>query len=121
MDNYNFNIRSLTANDIFPMADIIAKCGISELKKCFTSIDNSSNLRAAGISFGLEIISIICSNISKCKKELVLFLSDLSGIEKEQLEKMPPAQLVLLIKAIVKKEEFRDFFSVLFESLSSEK
>ena len=115
--NYDFKIRSLTANDIFPMADIISKCGISELKKCFTSVDNDNDLRVVGISVGLEIISIICSNISKCKNELIHFLSDLSGMEKETLEKLPPAQFVLLIKSIVKKEEFRDFFSVLFESL----
>lgn len=119
--NCSFNIRTLTAGDIFPMADIIAKCGLSDLKKIFTSIDYNADYHKVGISITIEMASIICANISKCKNDIIKFLENLSDFNYEQIENMPPAQFMLLIKSVINKEEFRDFFSVLSKLFLLEK
>lgn len=119
--NNDFVIRTLTAKDIFPMAKIISKCGISDLKRCFTSVNINGDFRTVGINVVLEIVSVICSNIGKCEKDIMHFLSDLSGIDEEDIEKMLPAQFAEMIKIIIKKEEFQDFFTVLSESFSQVK
>lgn len=117
----DFNIRTLTAKDIFPMAKIISLCGLADLKKCFINIDNNADYRMAGICISIEIASIVCANIGKCEKELMQFISSLTDIEQEELGSMPPAKFAEIINSIIKKEEFRDFFTELSKLFWQEK
>lgn len=113
----DIEIRPLTVKDIFPLAKIISLCGISKLKNCFLNFDDTKDYRAAGINITLGIITLICENINNCKEELLIFISDLINIDKEQIENMPPAKFIGILKSIINKEDFRDFFSALSELL----
>ncbi len=119
--NKNYTMRSLTARDIFPMAKIISKCGISDLKRCFFAINKNDDIRNVGINVMIDAISIICSNIEKCEDDIFDFLSDLTGIDKKNISDISPAEFAEIITSIIKKEEFRDFFTVLSEFFLQEK
>ncbi|MBQ3566380.1 MAG: hypothetical protein IJA12_04295 [Oscillospiraceae bacterium] len=109
MENNNFSIRNLSADDIFPMCDIMAKCGVSELKNCFNNTYNDAGKMGAAIAF--EITGIVCRNISSCKNEIFAFLSALSGLTAKEIAMLSPADFIRLLKAVFEKKEMKDFFS----------
>lgn len=119
--NKNYAIRTLIAKDIFPMSKIISKCGISDLKKCFSNINKNDDMRNVGITVLVDAISIICSNMEKCENDIFKFLSDLTGVDEEDIGEISPAEFAEIITSIIKKEEFRDFFTVLSEFFLREK
>lgn len=112
-----FTLRSLTADDMFPMFNIISKIGIKEFKSCFESneikklIDeNNTDARTIGINVALDCASILFSNIGKCKDDIFDLLASLSGMSKKDIAKLPMATFTAMIIELVKKEEFADFF-----------
>lgn len=116
----NFKIRDLCADDIFPMCDIIGKCGIAEFKNCFLKNSKEKNEYSAGVNVIFEMTEIICKNISTCKNEIYSFLSDLSGLSEQELKKMKPADFTHLIKEVFNKKEMRDFFTAASEFFISD-
>lgn len=111
MKKRNFDIRKLCAQDIFPVCDIIGKCGISEFKNCFLK-QRESDYKNAGIAVVFEIAGIICRNICFCEKEVFSFLSDISGIAEKDLRLLDMSEFASLLKAVIAKEELKDFFTV---------
>lgn len=117
-----FELRDLTADDMFPMFQIISKIGIKEFKSCFESDaikgaiakvaegDDKSDLAAVGMMVGLDIAGILMANIGKAKEDIYGLLSGLSGMSRNEIAKLPMAVFVEMIIAVVKKEEFKDFF-----------
>ena len=110
MTTEKFSLRKLTAQDIFPVCDIIGKCGVSEFKNCFLK-QREGEYRNAGIAVVFEIAGIICRNISSCEKELFSFLSDISGIDEKELRQLEMSEFACLLKAVISKEEMKDFFT----------
>ena len=117
-----FELRDLTADDMFPMFQIISKIGIKEFKSCFESDaikgaianvaegEDKSNLAAIGMMVGLDIAGILMANIGKAKEDIYCLLSSLSGMSHNEIAKLPMGVFVEMIVAVVKKEEFKDFF-----------
>ncbi len=116
----NFSIRNLCSDDIFPMCDIIGKCGISEFKNCFVKPVEGENSYNKGVNMVFDMTGVICKNISSCKCELYTFLSDLSGTSEKEIATLEPAEFVCLIKAVLNKKEFKDFFTVVSEFFISD-
>ena len=117
-----FELRELTADDMFPMFQIISKIGIKEFKSCFESDaikgaiakvaegEDKSDLAAVGMIVGLDIAGILMANIGKAKEDIYGLLSGLSGMRRDEIAKLPMAVFAEMIIAVVKKEEFKDFF-----------
>lgn len=120
MEKNKFEIRSLCADDIFPMCDILGKCGFSQLKGCFEKNENTDSTYNAGVNVIFEIGGVICRNISSCKNELYAFLSDLSGIKPDEIGKLTPSEFARLIKAVISKKEMSDFFTAVSEFFISD-
>lgn len=116
----NFKIRSFCADDIFPMCDIIGKCGIAEFKNCFLANTKEKSEYNAGVNVIFEMAGIICRNISSCKNEIYSFLSDLSGISEIKLKNMKPADFTYLIKEVFNQKEAVDFFTAVSEFFISD-
>lgn len=129
MENMNeektkaFELRSLTADDMFPMFQIISKIGIKEFKKCFESADvkeavegmasgktANADLTAVGMAVAFDLASVIVSNLAKCKDDIYLLLSQLSGMTTKEIAGLPMVTFVEMIIAVIKKDEFKDFF-----------
>ena len=130
MENMNeekakaYELRDLTADDIFPMFQIISKIGIREFKSCFESEnvkklvaemtsgkESQENLKATvGVTVAFDIASVILSNLSNCKDDIYLLLAQLSGMTTKAIAALPMMTFMEMIIDVIKKKEFKDFF-----------
>lgn len=126
-----FELRNLTADDMFPMFQIISKIGVKEFKNCFSSPETkdaiaaarsnkgneevndeaeTDNLNAVGVSIALDIASVVLANIGNCKNDIYQLLSQLSGMTSKEIAQLPMLTFTKMVVAVIKKEEFKDFF-----------
>lgn len=123
MAENKIELRKLCTKDLFPMMKILSRIGISEFKKCFESVgktelnteDEESKdavFKRIGIGVMLDIADVLMKNIGSCEKEIYSFLGSLSGMKPEDIAKLDMAVFAEMIIELVKKEEFRDFFTV---------
>jgi hypothetical protein len=118
-----FELRDLTAEDIFPMFQIISKIGVREFKSCFesetvrkaieemgSSAEDQSKLNAVGLSVAVDMAGVILSNVHKCKDDIYQLLAQLSGMQKKDIAALPMNVFIEMIIAVVRKDEFKDFF-----------
>ena len=118
-----YELRNLTADDIFPMFQIVSKIGIKEFKTCFDAPEikeviakvtagEEADLNTVGMFVALDIAGIIIGNLPKCKDDIYLLLSQLSGKDKKEIAALPLATFLQMVTDVVRKEEFKDFFQV---------
>ena len=119
-----YELRDLTADDMFPMFQIISKIGIREFKSCFESENvkklvaemtsgkvSKDELKATvGVTVVIDLASVILSNLSSCKEDIYLLLSQLSGMTTRDIGKLPMTTFMEMIIDVIKKKEFTDFF-----------
>lgn len=123
MTDKAFELRQLTADDIFPMFQIISKIGVREFKSCFESEEvrnaimdmasgakDQGKVNAIGLTVAVDIAGVIISNLYKCKDDIYQLLSQLSGMKTKEIASLPMNTFLEMIVAVVKKEEFKDFF-----------
>lgn len=116
----NYELRSLTSDDIFPMFQIISKIGIREFKTCFESPDvkdaiaksEGTDLNSVGLAVMLDIGGIVLANVPKAKDDIYLLLSQLSGLSKQEIGALPMATFAQMVIDVIRKDEFKDFFQV---------
>ena len=119
-----YELRELTADDMFPMFQIISKIGIREFKSCFES-ENVKKLVAemtsgkatkdelkatVGVTVAFDLASVILSNLSSCKEDIYQLLAQLSGMTAKDIGKLPMYVFMEMIIDVIKKKEFTDFF-----------
>lgn len=119
-----YELRSLTADDIFPMFQIISKIGIKEFKSCFETPEvkdaiskvaaggDNKDINAVGVTVALDMASILVANLPKAKDDIYQLLAQLSGKHKKEIASLPMATFMQIIVDVVRKEEFADFFQV---------
>ena len=131
MENLNeektkaYELRELTADDMFPMFNIISKIGIREFKSCFESESvkklvaetasgkaSKEDLKATvGVTVAFDLAGVILSNLGNCKDDIYQLLAQLSGMTKKQVASLPAATFADMVVDVLKKEDFRDFFT----------
>ena len=117
-----YELRRMTSADIFPMCTIIKKIGIDEVKKIINSPELMSlvsdskgkddRTTAIGMSFMLDIASLIVGNLPKCETDLYKFLASMTKMTEKELREISPADFLELVIAVLKHEDFKDFFKV---------
>lgn len=119
-----YELRNLTAEDIFPMFRIISKIGVKEFKSCFESDevmkaiatsgeDGSANITTAvGLTVMMEVVNLLVDHLPDCKNDIYQFLANLSGMQKDEIAALPMMTFIEMIVDVIKKEEFKDFFRV---------
>ena len=119
-----YELRSLTADDMFPMFQIISKIGVKEFKNCFETPEVMQMMKdmtsggktkddvaaSVGVAVAIDIAGIIMSNLSACKKDIYMLLSQLSGMDTKEIASLPMATFMEMIIDVIKKDEFKDFF-----------
>jgi hypothetical protein len=119
-----YELRDLTADDMFPMIQIISKIGIREFKSCFESENvkklvaemtsgkaSKDELKATvGVTVAFDLASVILSNLANCKDDIYLLLSQLSGMTTKAIAQLPMMTFVEMVIEVIKKKEFADFF-----------
>lgn len=118
--NNEFTLRPLETKDIFSLVKIISKFGINEIKTCikarsFVGMAGKENYRSAGIAVAFDIFEIAAQKLPECEKEICAFLGSLSGKTAEEIGKQPPVITMRMIKAVVEKDDFADFFTEVSE------
>ena len=116
-----YALRKMEAKDIAPMASILSKIGMKEIKACFSPDDiqglasgKSAEDAAAAVGFTVvfDIAGVIFGNYEKCQDDIFKLLASLSGKSKEEIAKLPLDTFFEMIVEVVRKEEFKDFISV---------
>ena len=117
-----YTLRGLTADDIFPMLNILSGIGIREFKSCFDNAEISGAIKSAadgrtepdssaiGLMVAVDIAAVILANLPKCKEDIYSLLSGLSGLTRKEIAALPMNVFLNMIVDLVKKEEFKDFF-----------
>ena len=119
-----YELRDLTADDMFPMFQIISKIGIREFKSCFESenvkklmadmtsgkASNEDTKTTVGVTVALDMASVVLSNLSNCKNDIYQLLAQLSGMTAKEVAKLPMMIFVEMVIDVIKKKEFSDFF-----------
>lgn len=127
-----YTLRNLTADDVFPMFQIINKIGFKEFKNCFNSPDVQSaitnatsgkggneGLVSVGVAVGIDIAGVIIANVERCKPDLYSLLAGLSGMTAADIGKLPMVTFFEMIVDVIRKDEFKDFFGVVSKLLKS--
>lgn len=127
-----YTIRTLNAEDIFPVVHIISKIGISEIKKSFNEktihslikdvkkekgadVDNDTLTRDVGVSIFFDFAEIVLKNLGKCKEEIFEFMSSVTSISVTELKALSPADFMEMVIAVFTKDEFKDFMKVVLK------
>ena len=126
MSEKKFELRKLCAKDIFVMVKIISKIGISEFKNCFKSpsvhskIKSNMDFSAIGLEVIIGMVGTVLENLPRCEADIYSFLADLSGMKSNEISELGMSEFAELIEAVLTKEEFKDFFTVVSKYLVKE-
>jgi hypothetical protein len=118
-----YTLRKLETADVFPMFRLLNKIGFRELKEndglkktlflfMGGTADGKVDVNALGMDIFFEAASVIFESIPKAETEIYTLLANVSGVKVEDIKKQPPAVTFEMIIDFCKKEEFKDFFSV---------
>lgn len=112
-----YALRKLETLDIAPMASILSKIGIKEIKGCFSTVltdgkTTEESIAAVGAAVVFEMAGVILGNYEKCQNDIFRFLSSLSGMDMKQIESLPLDTFAEMVIDVISKEEFKDFMKV---------
>lgn len=132
----NYELRSLCADDIFPMLKIVSKIGIENIAECFDAKEMSEVLETVktaheadeteeasgakedlvatqiGIKVIMKLAGLLMKNLGNIRSDLYKFLAGVSGMSEHEIASLPLGTFAQMIIDIFKKEEFGDFFTV---------
>jgi hypothetical protein len=119
-----YTLRGLKAKDIAPVATIIKKIGVKELKNCFENdgmkklvheamnseggLDQSA-VKNIGISVAFDVADIILTNLPACQDDVNVLLADMSGMKKAEVEDLPLGTYTEMIIDVIRQDGFKDF------------
>lgn len=118
-----YPMRNIDAQDIIPLSTIISKIGFKEFAGCFDSPklqaaisrgddEKMDVMEQVGIVAALDIAGIIIANIPKCADDIFGFIANLTGKDIDHIRHISLDELLELLIAIVKKDEFVKVFRV---------
>lgn len=124
-----YELRKLTADDIFPMVKIISKIGLKEFKSCLSSDsvktaiaemangNEGANIETVGIGVALDFAGIVFEHLPECRDDIYNLLSSLSGMKKDRIAALSMATFMEMVVDVIRKEEFKDFFQAVSKFL----
>lgn len=111
------------------MVNLIKKFGVENFKKAFLNqdlqavIDKNGNVSEeklntlVGVNIMFDVVGIIVENLGGCKKEIYAFIGNISNLKDKELDEMPMDVFAQLIIDVLRKEELKSFFGVVFKLL----
>jgi hypothetical protein len=134
-----YTLRTLCADDLFPMARIISKIGIDRFRDAFNQndikalikslnkqegADDSDNapvsddvVTSVGMSVVLSMAQVVLSHISDCRTDIYTFLGGVSGMKPEAIATLPIEVFAEMVVDVIQKPEFENFIKVVSKLL----
>lgn len=117
-ENKAYTLRTLTADDMFPMFQIISKIGIKEFKHSFENpeiikafkAEGGTNIESLGVEIAFDMAGVLMNNLPIAKDSIYTFLAGVSGMTKQEIAALPMGTFLEMIVDVIKKDEFKDFF-----------
>ena len=121
-----YTLRKLETADVFPMFKLMNKIGFKDLKEneglkktlfllSGGTVNGKIDVNALGIDIFFEAASVLFESIPRAEAEIYTILSSVAGVKIEDIKKQPPAVTFEMLIDLCKKEEFKDFFSVVLK------
>lgn len=117
----DYQLRKIKSTDLGKVCKILSKIGIKEIANGISNANipklkegvepNEEQTVNAGIQVAAACGDVVLRNMDKCIDEILDYLEDLSGIEKETINDDPVMMMEMVIDYF-KKEEFKDFSRV---------
>lgn len=118
---FDYELRDLKASDIGSLCKIISKIGLESFGSCFNNDnirqmvesakdDEQIDYRSIGGSVVLNIANTVVSNYPEAERDIQMFVASVSGMDVVSVQTLSMADFAELIIAIIKKDEFKDFF-----------
>lgn len=117
--------RSLTAEDIGTLFDIVAAIGSDEIAAltedpaiaaAVVRVGESSGkdvFRQIGAIAAAKVVAIVIRNYRKCEPHLKKLLASLTGTTEEEIGKSSPGYYAVMLRELVTSREIKDFFTEL--------
>lgn len=134
-----YTLRTLCADDLFPMARIISKIGIDRFRDAFNQndikalikslnkqegADDSDNapvsddvVTSVGMSVVLSMTQVVLSHISDCRTDIYTFLGGVSDMKPEAIATLPIEVFAEMVVDVIQKPEFENFIKVVSKLL----
>lgn len=115
-------MRKLQATDLFSMVRILNLIGfktiresidfnkIMEAKKTITEENADEVIKSLGADIVIPIVEVLLENLPKIENDLYKLLASLTGTKDKDIAKLGINDFMDLLIALIKKEEFVDFF-----------
>lgn len=117
----DYQLRKIKSTDLGKVCKILSKIGIKEIVDGVNNVNipklkegvepNEEQAVNAGVQVAAACGDVILRNMDKCIDEILDYLEELSGIEKEIINDDPVMMMEMVIDYF-KKEEFKDFSRV---------
>lgn len=107
--------RTLTAKDLFPIANLIGKIGIGEFVQKFAdggvmkAIDEG-DADAVGMKVMVQAIETVLANLDTCENDIYKILSSTSNLSEKEIKNLSMGEFVEMVFDFIKKDDFADFF-----------
>ena len=117
-----FELRKLQATDLFSMVKIINKVGIENIKNAINvdeinkvkgqlNGENSDKLMGElGVNVVMSVVTVLFERLPLIESELYHFIGSVTNMKDKEVAKLEINDFMALVIAILKKEEFKDFF-----------
>lgn len=117
-ENKAYTLRTLTADDMFPMFQIISKIGIKEFKHSFENpelikafrAEGGTDIESLGVEIAFDMAGVLMANLPTAKDSIYTFLAGVAGMTKQEIAALPMDVFFEMIIDVIKKDEFKDFF-----------
>lgn len=107
-----YTLRRLKDKDLWPVLDIIGKVFPEELSTVFAQLaSREKTVEEVGVVVVTRLVMAVVRNMPKVHDEVYSFLSDVSGIQAQEMEDMPFGTTPMMIWDIVHSEKNNDFFA----------
>ena len=109
--------RSLTAEDLFPIATLISKIGAADFVKNLSEggflekdEEGSLDVEAIGVKVVAQAVQTILSNLDRCENDIYKILSSTSNLSTKEIKALSMGEFVAMVVDFIKKDDFADFF-----------
>lgn len=113
--------RPLKGTDIFLMTSIIGKVGVRNLMRCFDVMDSTentdNNVEKVGALVFYGVVDVLLERLEYCEGSICKLLSKLYDMPENEIKELGAVEYMNMFIAVIKDENFLDFFSQAYESV----